>query len=270
MPKYSVSQYFEIEADNHEAAAVAAFHQQRAPASSATLYHVAECSEGELIEDPREINLSPQTSDHHQPAAGGGFYETVLKPNIEIGRILEQWQGATPAPGGAVQMSIADRIRALIDAGDLIAAQNLVAGARLNAHAIHSAFGSIQMEYKDYGEILKLGAEIRRRINQAASPSRPTGALSVEQARNIFLATLAASRDYWIDLPDVSVGAKLDGLCFQILCMFDGRTLGMPAMDIVLRSHEDDKADSTAAGETYFEDGTVINDCELAPLWPNR
>jgi hypothetical protein len=53
---------------------------------------------------------------------------------------------------------------------------------------------------------------------------------------------------------------RMEGLCFSILNIFDGTTMELPAMDIVLRPHPSDKAYAAMSGEThYYKNGQVIN-----------
>ena len=60
---------------------------------------------------------------------------------------------------------------------------------------------------------------------------------------------------------------KCNGLAFSILNIFDGTSIELPAMDIVLRPHEDDKEYLRGEGMDWFEDGMVINDCYLHELF---
>lgn len=56
---------------------------------------------------------------------------------------------------------------------------------------------------------------------------------------------------------------RMEGLCFSILTMFDGCTMDLPAMDIRMAPHKDDKAYLIEHGERYFEPGMLINNCHL-------
>jgi hypothetical protein len=53
---------------------------------------------------------------------------------------------------------------------------------------------------------------------------------------------------------------RLDGLLHSILSTLDGESLELPAIDLVLSPHEDDKQFHIQEGENYFEPGMVIND----------
>jgi hypothetical protein len=64
---------------------------------------------------------------------------------------------------------------------------------------------------------------------------------------------------YWGSVPEKSVEDRLSGLCFSLLNIFDGTSLGLPAFDLVVRPHPDDKALHIRNGERYYEDGMVIN-----------
>lgn len=91
-----------------------------------------------------------------------------------------------------------------------------------------------------------------------------------EAAREAFLDQVRAYVDYWAH-PDVqrdNVKERLSGLAFSILNIFDGTSAMMPAFDIVVRPHPDDKAYQQAEGEDYYVDGMVINDdCHLHELF---
>ena len=95
-------------------------------------------------------------------------------------------------------------------------------------------------------------------------------AYTAEEARKMFLDHMRNMSRYWANLPDKSVQDKLNGLCFSFLSMIDGATMDLPSMDIVLRPHESDKEFLTEQGEDYFEDGMVINDCDLHEEWHER
>ena len=83
----------------------------------------------------------------------------------------------------------------------------------------------------------------------------------------MFLDQLRATKEYWLKAPRQTESERMDGLIFYILVMFDGGTLGMPAMDIRLAPHPDDKAYHIAQGERWFKPKQLINDCQLHELW---
>ena len=53
---------------------------------------------------------------------------------------------------------------------------------------------------------------------------------------------------------------KLDLVVFSILNMFDGTSMGVPALDIVARPHPDDRPDHKAEGENWWHNGRLVND----------
>lgn len=59
----------------------------------------------------------------------------------------------------------------------------------------------------------------------------------------------------------------LDGFIHSTLCVFDGVSGDIPALDIVVRPHPDDKKFCQDQDENYFEDGMVINDCMLNEIY---
>jgi|TARA_Y100000310_G_scaffold54727_1_gene50147 hypothetical protein len=79
----------------------------------------------------------------------------------------------------------------------------------------------------------------------------------------MFLAQLKRHAKYWADQEDITCRERCDGVIFSILNIFDGTTM-LPAMDIVLRPHPDDKAHCQSEGLNWYEDGMIINsDCML-------
>lgn len=48
--------------------------------------------------------------------------------------------------------------------------------------------------------------------------------------------------------------------------MLDG-CADLPAMDVSMRPHEEDKAYRIKQDEDYYEPGMVINDCNLHDIW---
>jgi hypothetical protein len=68
-----------------------------------------------------------------------------------------------------------------------------------------------------------------------------------------------------------SAEERCDGLAFSILNIFDGTSSDLPAMDIVLRPHEDDKEYNIDNGDKWFEDGMAINDdVTMHDMWHDR
>lgn len=84
-----------------------------------------------------------------------------------------------------------------------------------------------------------------------------------EEAREIFLSSIRGLCSYWVGVERRNTAEKLEGLAFSILNIFDGTSASMPALDIVVRPHPEDKDFRISEGDDYFEDGQVINDCYL-------
>lgn len=95
-------------------------------------------------------------------------------------------------------------------------------------------------------------------------------AKTAEEVQQEFLNHLHSLVRYWSELPDQTVEQKCDGLAFSILNIFDGTTVGLPAMDIVLAPHPDDKAFNKGEGNNWYEPGMIINDCMLHELFVKR
>lgn len=51
-----------------------------------------------------------------------------------------------------------------------------------------------------------------------------------------------------------------EGVAFSILNILDGTTMSLPAFNLTLSPHPDDKEFLQGEGENWYEDGTVIND----------
>lgn len=98
-----------------------------------------------------------------------------------------------------------------------------------------------------------------------------------EEMREQFMDHLRTTIDYWSRVPETYPEKKnatakelLEGLTHSILAMIDG-CADLPAMDIVLRPHPDDKKYHLSQGERWIKDGTVINgDCHLHELLYKR
>jgi hypothetical protein len=83
-------------------------------------------------------------------------------------------------------------------------------------------------------------------------------AFTVEEARAAFLEQVRMRASFWAHLPNTTQEAACDGVVFSILNILDGSS-SLPAMDIVLRPHPDDKEFLKDSGENWHEPGTVIN-----------
>lgn len=91
-------------------------------------------------------------------------------------------------------------------------------------------------------------------------------AKTAEEVRTEFLSALRGLANYWAGVkPDDALGA-CNGLAFSICSMLDGVS-GLPAFDLVLSPHQDDKNYCIENGEDWYEPGMVINDCMLHELY---
>lgn len=92
-------------------------------------------------------------------------------------------------------------------------------------------------------------------------------AKTTEEARLNFLDQIRGLTDYWANLSgDHDAKYRCEGVAFSMLSLIDGCS-GMPAMDISLAPHEDDKQFHIDNDENWYEPGMVINDCMLHDLW---
>lgn len=81
-----------------------------------------------------------------------------------------------------------------------------------------------------------------------------------EEAKYRFLSQIRAQVGYWARVEGRNEIEKLEGLAFSILNIFDGTTVDLPSMDIVLRPHPDHEEYCKSQGEHWWPDGLVIND----------
>lgn len=89
--------------------------------------------------------------------------------------------------------------------------------------------------------------------------SRP---FTEKEVRSVFLDQVRCLVQYWSE----QEGSKEDccqGVAFSIMNIFDGCSGGLPAFDIIVRPHPDDKQFHIDEDENYFEDGMLVNDCML-------
>lgn len=88
-------------------------------------------------------------------------------------------------------------------------------------------------------------------------------ALTEEEVRNKFLRNAKAIAHYWANTPDGGdTTERIEGAIFSLLNMIDGGSQ-LPAFDLVVRPHPDDKAYFEEIGEPYYEDGMNICNGEL-------
>jgi len=89
-----------------------------------------------------------------------------------------------------------------------------------------------------------------------------------QEAQKEFLDHIHSSSEYWANLSDLTPQERCDGVAFSILVMLDGESMELPAMDVSLNPHPDDKEFLKSEGENWFEPHMVINDdCELHHLY---
>lgn len=92
-------------------------------------------------------------------------------------------------------------------------------------------------------------------------------AKTVESVRQEVMDYVKALVKYWSEQNDKTNLERCEGLAFSILVMIDGGTFPLPAMDLVLRPHFDDKQFCIETFKDWYEDGMVINDdCQLHDL----
>ena len=92
-------------------------------------------------------------------------------------------------------------------------------------------------------------------------------AYTAEEVREQLLAHLREVAHYWSRVPDQTPREMCDGVVFSVLNIFDGTTVGLPAMDILLSPHPDDKEFRISEGDNWYEDRQHINDCYLHELY---
>lgn len=91
-------------------------------------------------------------------------------------------------------------------------------------------------------------------------------AYTADEVRQQLLAQIRQDITYWLQ-QDGDERRRMEGLVFSILNIFDGTTMALPAMDIVLSPHPDDKQFHIDEGDNWYESGQVINDCMLHEEW---
>ena len=91
-------------------------------------------------------------------------------------------------------------------------------------------------------------------------------AKSAEQVRNELISQIKLLSSYWANLEGKTDRERCDGVAFSILNIFDG-TSSLPAFDLLVSPHEDDKQFNIDEGEDYYEPKMMINDCMLHELF---
>ena len=92
-------------------------------------------------------------------------------------------------------------------------------------------------------------------------------AYTEEEVRAKVIAHVSAVAEYWASLPNQTPRERCDGVAFSLLVMLDGGSMDLPAMDVSLAPHPDDKPFHEACGENWFEPGMMFNDCQLHELF---
>ena len=89
-------------------------------------------------------------------------------------------------------------------------------------------------------------------------------AYTKEEVRTRLLGYFKELAQYWARQGDITDLAKCEGIAFSILVAIDGDSMELPAFNLVLRPHPDDKAYLIGEGENWYESGMAINDnCSL-------
>ena len=94
-------------------------------------------------------------------------------------------------------------------------------------------------------------------------------AYTKKEVRKKFLDGIHNIVDFWVnESREETVEGKVNGVAFSILAMIDGSNIDIPAFDVVVRPHPDDKEYHQSEGNNWFEDGMIINDdCSLHEFW---
>ncbi len=87
-------------------------------------------------------------------------------------------------------------------------------------------------------------------------------AKTVDEVKEEFLSQVKCIAHYWANLPDKTSLERCDGVAFSILNILDGCS-SLPAFDLLVSPHEDDKQFNIDEGEDYYEPKMMINDCML-------
>lgn len=95
-------------------------------------------------------------------------------------------------------------------------------------------------------------------------------AYTEEEVREMFLDSVRGAVQFWANVPDKTPQERCDGVAFSILNIFDGTSGGMPAFDLLVAPHSQDKQFAINKGSDYFEPQMMINDCYLHELYYKR
>lgn len=90
-------------------------------------------------------------------------------------------------------------------------------------------------------------------------------AYTKEEVLEKFFKHVNSNIKYWSEEhQDMSIKERIRGAIFSTLVIFDGGKFDLPAINLVLNPHPDDKQYNIDNSKNYFEEGMVINDdCQL-------
>ena len=85
-------------------------------------------------------------------------------------------------------------------------------------------------------------------------------AYTKEEVRTRLLGYFKELAQYWARQGDITDLAKCEGAIFSVLVALDGESMELPAFDVVLRPHPEDKDYHISEGKNWYEDGMIINE----------
>ena len=89
-------------------------------------------------------------------------------------------------------------------------------------------------------------------------------AYTKDEVKQIFLENILLNIRYWDNIAGITKMDAIEGALFSTLTLLDGCSISLPAFDLVVRPHPDDKDYHIENNENYYEEGMVINDeCQL-------
>jgi hypothetical protein len=92
-----------------------------------------------------------------------------------------------------------------------------------------------------------------------AKKAKAPRAYTAEEARDLFLQTVANYVDYWEkESRQPELRAKLEGLAFSILVILDGEAASLPGFTVKPLPSVEDKDWYIKQGENYFDSETDI------------
>ena len=90
---------------------------------------------------------------------------------------------------------------------------------------------------------------------------------TIEEVKDDILGYIKINVQYWEKFKNEKmIKEMLEGIVFSILVMFDGEG-ELPAMDIIIKPHPDDKDYLMERDENWYLDGMIIGDGDLHELW---